>query len=282
MKDMRFPTVKKIQPSAVPQSDMALADQLQSMIFSTSGVNLESWSAENSPQASSLTVLMKQAANLMVLQKYYDQWDLSLKTLGERLLNIVLNNWDASKVSLIINEEPSPLFYSGIFSKYQTVVEEGILTPTQQYQEYQSWLELNQQLGGVIPAEKLAEKAPIQGKKELMEILQAQREQQAAAAAELQNIQHASEEAKLRELHSKAAANVAMAKERYGRFESNIGLLEERISEITRNRALATKDKNGSFRKANGYYFSLWRTGNQACGARYRKLRLQTNAKRKL
>lgn len=235
--------VEKIIPSAVPESDMALADQLQSLIFSTSGVNLENWSAQDQSQASSLTVMLKQAANLMVLQKYFDQWDLSLKTLGERCLQIVQNNWNAAKVQLIIGEEPSPFFYSKIFSTFQTVVEEGLLTPTQKYQEYQAWLELNQQLGGIIPAEKLAERAPIQGKKELMEILAGIQQQQAAAQSELMNIQHAQEEAKLQELHSKSALNIASAKEKYGRFESNIGLEKERESEQVKNEALATKAK---------------------------------------
>jgi len=235
--------VQKIQPSAVPESDMALADQLQSLIFSTSGVNLETWSAQDQGNASALTVMLKQAANLMVLQKYFDQWDYSLKILGERLLNIVQYNWNAPKVGLIIGEEPSPFFYSRIFSKYQVVVEEGILTPTQQYQEYQAWLELNQQIGGIIPPSEIAKRAPIQGKKQLMEILDSQMQQQQAAQAEAQSIQHAFEEAKLQEMHSKAAANVASAKERYGRYESDLGLKDERESELTKNRALATKAK---------------------------------------
>lgn len=240
---------EKILPSAVPESDMKLADQLQSMIFATSGVNLESWNAENSPNASSLTVLMKQAANLMVLQKYFDQWDYALKTLGERLLQIVLNNWSAPKVALLINEEPTPFFYSKIFAKYEVTVEEAIITPTQQYQEYQQWLELNQQLGGIIPPWKLAEKAPIQGKKELMEMLQQQQMQQQEIQSHDTAIKHAFEEAKLKEMLSKATANVAMARERHGRTESNIGLFEERLSEITRNRALATKDKMEALEK---------------------------------
>lgn len=235
--------VQKIIPSAVPESDMALAEQLQSLIFSTSGVNLESWSAENSPQASTLTVLMKQAANLMVLQKYFDQWDLSLKTLGDRMLQIVQNNWNAAKVGLIIGEDPSPFFYSKIFSTYQTVVEEGVLTPTQQYQEYQSWLELNQQLGGIIPPSEIAKRAPIQGKHELMQILDQISQQQQAVQAEATNLQHAFETAKLQEMQSKSALNVASAKERYGRFESNLGLKEERESELSKNKALATKAK---------------------------------------
>ena len=241
--------VEKIMPSAVPESDMALADQLQSLIFSTSGVNLETWSAQDNSQASSLTVMLKQAANLMVLQKYFDQWDYSLKTLGDIYLKVVLNNWSAEKVGLLINEEPTPYFYSKIFSKYNVTVQEGVLTPTQQYQEYQAWLELNQQLGGIIPPEKLAEKAPIQGKKELMEILQTISQQNQAAQQETMLIKQAYDNAKLQELQSKIANNIASAKERYGRFESNIGLLEERVSELTKNRALATKAKMEALEK---------------------------------
>lgn len=234
---------EKIIPSGVPESDMALADQLQQLIFSTSGVNLESWSAQDQVQASALTVMLKQAANLMVLQKYFDQWDLSLKLLGERLLQIVLNNWNAEKVGLMIGEEPTPHFYSKIFAKFQTIVEEGLLTPTQKYQEYQQWLELNQQLGGIIPPAELAKRAPIQGKKELEEILANMQQQQAAVQQEATDIQHAFEEAKIKELMSKSANNLASAKERYGRYESDLGLKDERESELTKNRALATKAK---------------------------------------
>lgn len=240
---------EKIIPTGVPESDMALADQLQSLIFSTSGVNIESWTADNAPNASTLTVLMKQAANLMVLQKYFDQWDYSLKLLGERLLQIILNNWNAAKVGLMINEEPTPYFYSKVFAKYQIVVEEGILTPTQQYQEYKQWLELNEQLGGIIPAWKLAEKAPIQGKKELIELLQQQQQAQQEQQEQAMVMEQAFSDAKLKEQLSRATANIAMARERHGRTESNIGLFEERLSEITRNRALATKDKMEALEK---------------------------------
>ena len=234
--------VQKIMPSAVPESDIALSDQLQNLMFSSSGVNVENWSAQNQPNASSLTVLMKQAANLMVLQKYFDQWDLSLKILGQRLLDIVLNNWNHHKVQLIIGEEPTDFFYSRIFSKYQVIVEEGLLTPTQRYQEYQAWLELNQQLGGIIPADKLAEKAPIQGKKELMEILGQLQQQKSAAMQEEATIKNAFEQAKLQELYSKSASNVATARERHGRSQADVGLYEERLSEVAQNRAKAIKD----------------------------------------
>lgn len=234
---------EKIIPSGVPESDMALADQLNSLIFSTSGVNIENWSAQQDSQSSTLTVLMKQAANLMVLQKYFDQWDFSLKTLGDRLLAIVLNNWNAEKVKLLIGEEPSPFFYSKVFSKYQVIVEEGILTPTQTYQEYQQWLELNQQLGGLIPPQEIAKRAPIQGKKELMQLLEQQAQQQQQSQQQQMAFEHAQMDAKLKESYSKSASNLANAQERYSRSESNVGLQEERLAEVTKNRAIALKER---------------------------------------
>lgn len=239
---------EKILPSAVPQSDMELANQLQALIFSTSGVDIENWSGQDDKQTSSLTVLLKQAANLMVLQKYFDQWDFSLKLLGERLLSIVQNNWNAAKVSLYLGEEPSPYFYSRIFSKYQVVIAEGLNTAIQRQQEFQQTLELNQMLGGIIPPSYIASVATLQGKNKLMEALQQQEQQQAAVQEQATNIQHAFEEAKLKELYAKAANQVAMARERHGRTEADIGLFEERLSEITQNRAMATKAKMEALR----------------------------------
>lgn len=241
---------EKIIPSSVPQSDMILADQLRSLIFGTSGVDLENWSAQNDKQASTLTTMIKQAANLMVLQKYFDQWDQSLKLLGERLLQIVLNNWEASKVGLLIGEEPSPFFYSKIFAKYQCLVEEGLLTPTQKNMQAQAMMDINQMFGReVFPPSRVIKDMNFSGKAEAMEFLQQQEEQLAAAQQEQQTIAHAFEDAKLKELMSKAASNVASAKERYGRFESNLGLKEERESELSKNKALATKAKMEALEK---------------------------------
>jgi DNA-directed RNA polymerase beta subunit len=180
----------------------------------------------------------------MVFQKYFDQWDYSLKLLGSRLLQITQINWNAAKVELMIGEEPSPLFYSRIFSKFQTIVEEGLLTPTQRNMQAQQMLDVNSVFGReVLPASMIIKDMNIQGKTEIMQFLQQQEQQASQMNQEQTAVQHAFENAKLQELTSRAASNLAMAKERYGRFESNVGLLEERISEISKNRSLSTKAK---------------------------------------
>lgn len=241
--------VEKIMPSGVPPSDLQLAEQLQNLIFSTSGVNLESWQANDQKQLSGLTMLLKQGANLMVLQKYFDQWDYSLKLLGDRLLQIALNNWNEAKVSLYLGEDPSPHFYSKIFARYQVIVEEGLNTAVQKQQEFMQWMELNQALGGIIPASEIAKRAVIQGKNELVEILAQQEKQQAAHAEHAQIVAHSLEDAKIKELYAKAANHIANARERHSRNDSNIGLFEERLSMIGKNRAAAVKDKVESLNK---------------------------------
>ena len=239
--------VEKIIPSAVPESDLALAEQMKELIFATSGINLENWSGQDDKQTSSLTVLLKQAANLMVFQKYFDQWDLSLKLLGERMLDIVLNNWNAAKVGLLVGEEPTPHFYSRIFAKYQTIVEEGLLTPTQKNFQAQQMLEINERFGReVLPASMIIKDMNIQGKAEIMQFLQQQEEQTAHKQNELEMVQHAVEDAKLKELYSKALSNIARAREDNSRAESNLGLFEERISMIQRNEALTLKEKQNA------------------------------------
>lgn len=235
---------EKIQPTAVPESDFALADQLRSLIFATSGVDLENWSAQQDKQASTLTTMIKQAANLMVLQKYFDQWDQSLKVLGQRMLEIVLNNWTPAKVSTILGEEPTPLFYSKMFSDFQVIVEEGLLTPTQRAYQAQQMMEINASFGReVFPPSFVIKDMNLSGKAEALQFLQQQEEQANAVQQEAQNLQHAFEDAKLKEMYAKTAGALATARERHGRAESNIGLFEERLAEVSKNNSIATKEK---------------------------------------
>lgn len=241
---------EKIIPSAVPQSDLELAKQMQELIFATSGIDMENWSGQEDTQISSLTLMLKQAANLMVFQKYFDQWDYSLKLLGELMLMICLNNWNAEKIQLYIGEEPTPHFFSKVFAKYKTIVEEGLMTPTQKNLQAKQMMDINQAFGReVIPPSMIIKDMNIQGKNEIMEFLQQQEQQASQMQQQQAEMADAMEDAKLKELYTKAANNIAMAKERYGRFESNVGLLEERMAEVSKNHALSTKAKMEALEK---------------------------------
>jgi len=234
----------KLIPSAVPQSDLELAQQMDDLIWKTAGINLENWAGQQDKQTSTLTQLMKMAANLMVFQKYFDQWDYSLKILGERMLQIVQNNWNAPKIQLMIEEDPSPFFFSRVFSKFHTIVEETDLTPTQNNLQAQQMMEINERFGReVFPPSMIIPKLNITGKGEIIPFLQQQEKQAQAVQGEAQNIQHAFEEMKMKELMAKIHNQLSMARERDARAESNVGLFEERMSEISKNHSLAMKEK---------------------------------------
>ncbi len=236
--------VEKIIPSAVPESDLALAQQMADLVFKTSGIDLENWAGQQDKQSSSLTLLIKQASNLLPFQKYFDQWDMCLKLVGERLLQIALNNWSAEKIAIMIGEEPSPHFFSKVFAKYKTVVEEADLTPTQQNLQAQQMLDINQLFGReVFPASMIIPKLNITGKGEIVPFLQQQEQQISAVQSEATNLQHTVEELKIKELMSKIHNQLSQARERDSRSESNVGLFEERMSMISKNHALASKEK---------------------------------------
>jgi len=267
--------VEKIIPSAVPDSDLALAQQMIDLVPTVAGINVENWSGQEDKQISALTTLMKQAANLLVFQKYFDQWDLSDSLLGDKLLQIPLNNWNAEKVALYIGEEPSPHFYSKVFSKYQVLVEESDLTPTQNNLQAQQMLEINERFGReVFTPSMIIPKMNISGKAEIIQILQQQEQQAAAMQQEQMQVQHAFEHAKMQELMTKATANIARAREDHSRSESNLGLYEERLSMIERNKAMTLKEKQAAL---NQLLESIQKYGEIETSYAENKLKIEAN-----
>lgn len=240
--------IQKIIPNAVPPSDMQLADQLADFIFRTSGVNQELLGMA-SDSDTGIEVMLRQGAGLVTLQKYFDQWDTALKLIGKLEQKIIQNNWSPAKIGRILGKEPNPEFLTKTFSKYDVMVAEGLNTTIQQQQEFIQIRQLNEMVGGIIPAKFIISKATIQGKNEIIEAIEQQQQEQAEVQRQQMLIEQSKLEAELQEIHARSVGYLATARERHGRAESNIGLFEERISEITRNRALALKDKVEALQK---------------------------------
>jgi hypothetical protein len=237
--------LEKIIPNAVPPGDLQLADQMQDLIFKTTGVSMENFGiGDNATKdQSGLAIMLKQGAGLMVLQKYFDQWDTALSLFGNLQLKIIQNKWSVGKVARMLGEEPTEHFFSKMFAKYHVVVAEGVNTSVQQQLQFKQMLDLNQVLGGIIPPKFILQHSTIQGKSELIAALEEQQAQASAMEQQKQHLEAAVLDAKLKQSYATAASQVANARERHGRAESNIGLFEERLSEISQNRAMATKTK---------------------------------------
>jgi hypothetical protein len=234
--------IQKIIPNAVPPGDMELANQLADFIFRTSGVNQELMGMSEDSKTG-IQEMLRQGAGLVTLQKYFDQWDTVLKQLGVLEQKIIQNKWSPAKIARIVGKEPNPEFMLKTFSKYDVLVSEGLNTTIQQQQEFRQILDLNTVLNGIIPPRFILEKSTLQGKNDLIKAM----DEREKAAAEMQKhqqmLEQAKMEAELQLIHARSVDSLAMARERHGRAESNIGLFEERLSEITQNRSMALKNK---------------------------------------
>jgi|SRR5580700_4467904 hypothetical protein len=234
--------IQKIIPNAVPPSDMALADQMQQLMSTVSCVTPELLGASDEKGLAGITEMLRQGAGLVTLQKYYDQWDRSLKLVGMLCLRIIQSRWTPFKVSRIIKEQPTQEFYDKNFSQYDVLPEESLNTTTQKQQQFVQLLRLRE-MGIPIPTVFLLKNSTLQGKDELIESISSEEQQQSAAAKEKSALDLAILEGQLQNLQANTAEKLAMARERVGRTKSNIGLFEERLAEVSKNHATATKEK---------------------------------------
>jgi hypothetical protein len=234
--------IQKIIPNSVPPSDMALADQMQGLMSALTGVTPELMGASDEKGLAGITEMLRQGAGLVTLQKYFDQWDRALKLLGMLELRIIQSRWTPFKVSRIIKEEPTQEFYDKNFSQYDVLPEESLNTTTQKQQQFVQLLNLRE-MGIPVPTVFLLKNSTLQGKDELIESIQREEEQQSELAQQKAQLDLAVLEAQLQNSHANTAEKLAMARERVGRTQSNLGLEAERFSELSKNHALATKEK---------------------------------------
>lgn len=266
--------IQKIVPNAVPPSDMELANQLADFIFKTSGVNQELMGMATDSETG-IQEILKQGAGLVTLQKYFDQFDIALSRCGY-LFSKIVRKWSPSKIAKILGKKPDISFFTKTFSKYDVAVAEGLNTAVQMQNEFNQIIQLNQLLGGIIPARFILEKATIQGKNEIIAAVDEQAKMQSEMAKQESLLNQSVLEAQLQELQSKAVSNIAMAKERQGRAESNVGLFEERLSEISQNRALSLKHKVDALEKLTNIFASLGSEPLQKAEQTSRELQSET------
>lgn len=111
-------------------------------------------------------------------------------------------------------------------------------------------IEVNQIFGReVFPPSMIVKDMNLSGKGEAMKYLESQEQAAQAAQEHSTQVSQAFEEAKLKEMYSKAVSQIANARERHGRAESNIGLFEERLSMISRNHSMSTKARAEALEK---------------------------------
>lgn len=204
--------VQQIQCPRIDASMIQLSDQMKSLIRDISGVNEELLGAAEDDKAGILSML-RQGAGLTTLQTLFDNLDQSQKILGQRMIEMITQNWRPEKIERITNEEIDPKLKTQAFIRYDCVVEEGLNTSTQKQMQFAQLLQL-QQLGVPIPPEQLIEASTLQNKHELLESIEIRQQAEQQAMQAQQQAQQQAAMAKAQADQAKAMADQALAQER--------------------------------------------------------------------
>jgi hypothetical protein len=141
-----------------------------------------------------------------------------------------------------LNEEPSPQFYNRAFGKYDSVVEEGLNTSTQRQMQFAQLLQLRE-MGVPVPTDILIKSSTLQDKKELVDAISAQEQQQQQMAQKQAETQMAVLQAQIKDLEAKAMANEGLGVERASRVQENRALAVERLAAADKDHDQAILDQ---------------------------------------
>lgn len=240
--------VSIIPPPPVAPGWMELIASIQKEIMDTIGP--EELFAQNlgNKEMSGVLMKLKMGAGLTGLRNIFDRLNQSQMILGEIHLDMILNNFSVGKIQSILGKEPSKIIseattpdkqLKGIsrqFLKYNCAVEEAELTSTQRQLQFLTLTQLKQ-MNIPIPIKYIIEKSTLQGKKELIESIEQEEQQQAQmqqmqAQAELRQSEMVS-----RSFEAKAQSDFGRAVESRSRAVSDIALAKERAAQATHDLA---------------------------------------------
>ncbi len=249
-KDAEMTDVQKIVAPEVPQSMIQLSELLAKEVSEISGVSEELLGSASDDVAGILSAL-RQGAGLTTLQILFDNADLALKLIGEKILAAVQKNYTPGKIEQIIQEKPSQEFYTKNFGKYDAVVEEGLNTETQKQMQYAQYVQM-MGMGLPIPFEQMVNASTIQNKKELIEAMNAAKEKQEGIAQLQQQMAMAEMQANVRLADATAQSQQGSAAERYSRVDENKALAVEKIALAQKDRDMALLDVIKSLKELEG------------------------------
>jgi len=227
--------VQVIPPPSVPEGMLVLSERLASEMMEISGVNEELLGVADGSDVTGVLAQVRQSAGLTTLQTIFDNLDHSQKQLGDIFLDIIIKNFTPGKIEKILGKPPQEEFYHKAFQKFSCTVEEGMLTTSQRQMQFAQLLQL-QELGIEIPPDILIEATTLQRKEQLIQALQAQKEQEAKEAQQEFEAQMREQEIVAHSLDAKAQSDEALAKERLNKIKLDAALSAERLQRAEEER----------------------------------------------
>lgn len=268
-KDSSMADIQRVPPAEFGTGIFQLAQLFDQDVQDVSGATDELLGQpDNASQISGETVKMRQGAALTIQQDLFDNFRLSQKQLGQKLIKAILHNYNAGKIERITGE-PVPEQLASLLPsfrddeelngkrrniqntvKFDVSVQESVETPSQRALAYQQVLQATN--AGILPKEigqKLAlDLLPIQNLKEVRQEIEASQQQAQAQQAKIDE-----QEQLIRQLQqAKMFSDVGLGVERMARAEADRGLARERISEMQENNSKAALNKAKFIKELQG------------------------------
>ena len=229
--------IQRLNPADIPPAMFQLEQEFEKDIMEIAGVNSELFGQpENeSVETAGMLAKMRQGAGLVNLQDLFDGLRESQKLLGRKVLKLIQLNYTPEKIALITKKQPTDEFYSKTFAKYDVVIEEGVLTDTQQQQEFMQVAALRA-MGVNFTDEEMVDLSNLHNKKKYKDRLASQ--QQAAAQLQQQQTQMAMENQAVltHAANAKAESDQSLAAERMAKIQLDQALNAERIARSEEDR----------------------------------------------
>lgn len=203
--------IQRIEPAVIPQSLLELSASLAEDITKISGVNEELLGSATDDKSGILSML-RQGAGLTTLQTIFDKLDYTQRLYGKIRLQAIRKNFSKGKVRNILGHDPDERFFTSHSQKYSIAVEEGNYSATQRQSELQQLLHFKE-LGMNIPDKSIMRKAIITGKKQLMQDIEEQNQQQEQAQQAESEQKSKIDNAKIMNMFSKSQLDMAKVEE---------------------------------------------------------------------
>lgn len=229
--------VQRIEAAQIPPSLFQLEAEFEKDIMEIAGVNSELFGMAENDKIETAGVLskMRQSAGLVNLQDLFDGLRESQKLLGRKVLKLVQKNYTPEKIQLITKKQPSPEFFSKTFAKYDIVIEEGLLTDTQQQSEFVQYSALKA-MGVNITDEEIIDSSSLHDKKKVKDRIAAQSKQAAEQAQQQMQMAMQQQQVITDAAESKALSDRSLAAERTAKIQLDQALNAERLSRAEEDR----------------------------------------------
>lgn len=245
--------IQRLEPAGINPTQFQLEAEFEKDIMEIAGVNSELFGMAENDKIETAGILskMRQSAGLVNLQDLFDGLRESQKLLGRKVLKLIQLNYSPEKIQLITKKRPTDEFYSKTFAKYDVVVEEGLLTDTQQQSEFMQRSALRA-MGVNITDVELIDSSTLHDKKQIKERIAAQA-QQAEQVQQMQTQMALQQQAVLTDAaESKAMSDRSLAHEREAKIQLDQALNAERIARAEEDKTAGVLNLIKAFKELDG------------------------------